>query len=115
MFGKLMSISDTLMWRYFELLSFRTLEDIAALKAGIEAGANPRDAKVALAQEIVARFHSAQAGEAALAAFQARFRDGAIREDLPAINIRGAPLRSQEHKSEIQSLIRTSKSVNSLK
>ncbi|MBO1111287.1 tyrosine--tRNA ligase [Bordetella petrii] len=92
MFGKLMSISDTLMWRYFELLSFRTLEDIAALKAGIEAGANPRDAKVALAQEIVARFHSAQAAEAALAAFQARFRDGAIPEDMPEINIGGAPL-----------------------
>ncbi len=92
MFGKLMSISDTLMWRYFELLSFRSLEDIAALKAGIEAGANPRDAKVALAQEIVARFHSAQAAEAALAAFQARFRDGAMPEDMPEINIAGAPL-----------------------
>ncbi|CAP40944.1 tyrosine--tRNA ligase [Bordetella petrii] len=92
MFGKLMSISDTLMWRYFELLSFRSLEDIAALKAGIEAGANPRDAKVALAQEIVARFHSAQAAEAALAAFQARFRDGAMPDDMPEINIAGAPL-----------------------
>ncbi|MBO9356657.1 tyrosine--tRNA ligase [Bordetella petrii] len=92
MFGKLMSISDTLMWRYFELLSFRTLDDIAALKAGIEAGANPRDAKVALAQEIVARFHSAQAAEAALAAFQARFRDGAIPDDMPEINVAGAPL-----------------------
>src|SRR3546814_6566635 len=54
--------------------------------------ANPRDAKVALAQEIVARFHSAQAAEAALAAFQARFRDGAIPEDMPEINIAGAPL-----------------------
>src|SRR3546814_14880053 len=53
MFGKLMSISDTLMWRYFELLSFRSLEDIAALKAGLDAGANPRDAKVALAQDIL--------------------------------------------------------------
>jgi len=92
MFGKLMSISDTLMWRYFELLSFRTLEDIAALKAGIEAGANPRDAKVALAQEIVARFHSAQAAEAALATFQARFRDGAIPDDMPEVNVAGAPL-----------------------
>ncbi|MBV7484312.1 tyrosine--tRNA ligase [Bordetella sp. BOR01] len=92
MFGKLMSISDTLMWRYFELLSFRSLDDIAALKAGIEAGANPRDAKVALAQEIVARFHSLQAAEAALATFQARFRDGAIPDDMPEINMAGAPL-----------------------
>lgn len=70
MFGKLMSISDTLMWRYYELLSFRSLADIAALKAEIDGGRNPRDAKVALAQEIVARFHSPQAAEAALAAFE---------------------------------------------
>ncbi|OZI29607.1 tyrosine--tRNA ligase [Bordetella genomosp. 7] len=92
MFGKLMSISDTLMWRYYELLSFRSLEDIATLKAGIDAGANPRDAKVALAQEIVARFHSPRAAEDALAAFQARFRDGAIPENIPEINMAGAPL-----------------------
>ncbi|WP_445623363.1 hypothetical protein [Lactiplantibacillus plantarum] len=64
MFGKLMSISDTLMWRYFELLSFRSLEDIAALRQEIEGGRNPRDAKVMLAQEIIARFHSAKAGPA---------------------------------------------------
>ncbi len=78
MFGKLMSISDTLMWRYFELLSFRSLEDIAALRQEIEGGRNPRDAKVMLAQEIIARFHSAKAADDALAAFEARFRDGAI-------------------------------------
>ncbi len=60
MFGKLMSISDTLMWRYFELLSFRSLEEIAALKQEIDGGRNPRDAKVMLAQEIIARFHSAK-------------------------------------------------------
>lgn len=83
MFGKLMSISDTLMWRYYELLSFRSLADIAALKAEIDGGRNPRDAKVALAQEIVARFHSPQAAEAALAAFEARFRDGAIPRTCP--------------------------------
>lgn len=92
MFGKLMSISDTLMWRYFELLSFRSLDDIAALKAATDAGANPRDAKVALAQEVVARFHSAQAAEAALANFQARFRDGAVPDDMPEVNVAGAPL-----------------------
>src|SRR5690606_17269127 len=60
--------------------------------AGIDAGANPRDAKVALAQEIVARFHSPQAAEAALAAFQARFRDGAMPDDMPEVNVAGAPL-----------------------
>lgn len=92
MFGKLMSISDTLMWRYFELLSFRTLEDIAALKRETDEGRNPRDAKVMLAQEIIARFHSARAADDALAAFEARFRDGAIPEDMPEVNIGGAPV-----------------------
>ena len=92
MFGKLMSISDTLMWRYFELLSFRSLEDIAALRAEIESGRNPRDAKVMLGQELVARFHSQQAAEAALASFEARFRDGAIPENMPEINVLGAPV-----------------------
>ena len=92
MFGKLMSISDTLMWRYFELLSFRSLEDIAALKQEIDGGRNPRDAKVMLAQEIIARFHSAKAADEALASFEARFRDGAIPDDIPEVNIGGAPV-----------------------
>lgn len=92
MFGKLMSISDTLMWRYFELLSFRSLEDIAALKQEIDGGRNPRDAKVLLAQEIIARFHSAKAADDALASFEARFRDGAIPDDIPEVNIGGAPV-----------------------
>lgn len=92
MFGKLMSISDTLMWRYFELLSFDSLEDIAALRAEIEAGRNPRDAKVQLAQEIITRFHSKQAAQEALANFEARFRDGAIPEDMPEMTLPGAPL-----------------------
>ncbi|MGV2898021.1 tyrosine--tRNA ligase [Achromobacter sp. AGC78] len=92
MFGKLMSISDTLMWRYFELLSFRSLEDIAALKQETDGGRNPRDAKVILAQEIITRFHSAKAADDALAAFEARFRDGAIPEDMPEVNIGGAPV-----------------------
>jgi len=87
MFGKLMSISDTLMWRYFELLSFRALADIAALKADVQAGRNPRDIKVLLAQEIVARFHSQQAAEAALAQFDARFRDGAMPDNMPEVQI----------------------------
>jgi len=92
MFGKLMSISDTLMWRYFELLSFRSLEDIASLKQEIDGGRNPRDAKVMLAQEIIARFHSAKAADDALASFEARFRDGAIPDDMPEVNIGGAPV-----------------------
>ena len=92
MFGKLMSISDTLMWRYFELLSFRSLEDIAALKQSIDEGRNPRDAKVMLAQEIITRFHSAKAAEDALASFEARFRDGAIPEDMPEVTLGGAPV-----------------------
>lgn len=92
MFGKLMSISDTLMWRYFELLSFRSLEEIAALKQEIDGGRNPRDAKVMLAQEIIARFHSAKAADDALASFEARFRDGAIPDDMPEVNVGGAPV-----------------------
>lgn len=91
MFAKLMSISDVMMWRYFELLSFRSLADIAALKAGIDGGANPRDAKVALAQEIVERFHSQQAATDALADFVNRSKGG-IPEDVPAIQLAGAPL-----------------------
>ena len=92
MFGKLRSISDTLMWRYFTLLSFRSEADIAALRAETENGRNPRDAKVMLASEIVARFHSQPAAEAALAAFEARFRDGAIPDDMPEVSLGGAPL-----------------------
>ena len=72
-FGKLMSISDTLMWRYYELLSFRSNEEIARYKEEITDGRNPRDVKVLLAQEIVERFHSRQAAEEALADFEARF------------------------------------------
>jgi tyrosyl-tRNA synthetase len=91
MFGKLMSISDTMMWRYFELLSFRSLDDIAALKATIDGGANPRDAKVALAQEIVTRFHSSQAATEALADFVNRSKGG-IPDDVPKMTLTGAPM-----------------------
>lgn len=89
MFGKLMSISDTLMWRYFELLSFRSLEDIAGLQKQIEQGRNPREVKVELAQEIVTRFHSAQAAEQALETFDARFRRGEMPEDMPEVTVAG--------------------------
>jgi tyrosyl-tRNA synthetase len=92
MFGKLMSLSDTLMWTYFELLSMRSMDEIRGFKAETEAGRNPRDIKVLLAQEIVTRFHSRQAAEAALATFEARFRDGAIPDDMPEVSLSGAPL-----------------------
>ena len=91
-FGKLMSISDELMWRYFELLSFRPMSQIEALKAEVQSGRNPRDVKVDLALEIVARFHSNQAAQAALQDFEARFRQGAIPEEMDEISLAGAPL-----------------------
>jgi tyrosyl-tRNA synthetase len=87
MFGKLMSISDTLMWRYLELLSFRNLEEIAVWRADVDAGRNPRDIKVLLGLEIVARFHSQQTAEAALREFEARFRQGVLPDDMPEINV----------------------------
>jgi tyrosyl-tRNA synthetase len=86
-FGKLMSISDELMWRYYELLSFRPLEEIATLKRECAEGRNPRDAKVMLAQEIVARFHSREAAQTALVEFEARFKDGAMPENMPAVTL----------------------------
>jgi tyrosyl-tRNA synthetase len=82
MFGKLMSISDDLMWRYIELLSFASLDTVAKWKDDIARGGNPRDVKVRFAQEIVERFHDRRAAEAALADFESRFRDGGIPEDL---------------------------------
>jgi tyrosyl-tRNA synthetase len=87
MFGKLMSISDVLMWRYYELLSARSLEEIARLRQETDAGRNPREAKVALAQEIVARFHSPAAAAHALEEFEARFRHGAAPPDMPQVNL----------------------------
>ncbi|QIM48787.1 tyrosine--tRNA ligase [Pusillimonas sp. DMV24BSW_D] len=91
MFGKLMSISDTLMWRYFELLSFRSEDEISLLQKQVEEGANPRNIKVMLAQEIVTRFHTQNDAHEALARFEARFRDGAIPDDMPEVSLDGAP------------------------
>ena len=87
MFGKLMSISDELMWRYFELLSFRPVADIGALRHAVAGGSNPRDVKFELAVEIVDRFHGRGAGEAERETFLARFRDGALPEEIPACNV----------------------------
>lgn len=91
MFAKIMSISDPMMWRYYELLSFCSLAEIDALKDAVAIGKNPRDVKVALAQEIVARFHSVQAGENALADFVNRSKGG-IPDDVPELSLAGAPL-----------------------
>jgi len=82
-FGKLMSVSDDLMWNYLELLSFESMNTIGQWHIDVENGKNPRDIKVLLAQEIVARFHSRKAAEDALAEFEARFRQGALPEDMP--------------------------------
>jgi len=83
MFGKLMSISDEMMWRYFDLLSFRSNEDLAALKQQVEDGTNPRDIKFLLCEEIVERFHDRVAADAARETFIARFRGGAMPDDIP--------------------------------
>jgi tyrosyl-tRNA synthetase len=87
MFGKLMSISDDLMWRYFEVLSFRSLDDIESLKKKVQDGMNPRDVKFELAMEIVARFHDAAAAEGAKQEFISRFREGAMPEDMPELTL----------------------------
>jgi tyrosyl-tRNA synthetase len=85
MFGKIMSISDDLMWRYFEVLSFRKLEDIAELRRSVEAGSNPRDAKFELGIEIVARFHNEALAETAKSEFISRFQQGAMPEEIPEV------------------------------
>ena len=87
MFGKVMSISDVLMWRWYPLVSRLPLDAIGTLRREVDAGRNPRDAKVMLAQEIVARFHSQQAAVDALAEFEARFRGGAMPGDMPEVAI----------------------------
>ena len=83
MFGKIMSISDDLMWSYYELLSFRPLEEVAELKAGVEAGKNPRDVKVLLAKEIIARFHSEADADSAEQEFVNRFAKNQVPDDMP--------------------------------
>ena len=84
-FGKLMSISDDLMWRYIELLSFQSIAEINQSKQLVTTGANPRNIKVKFAQEIVARFHNPAAADAALADFEARFKQGGVPDDMPEI------------------------------
>ena len=87
MLGKIMSVSDSLMWRYYDLLSFRPLAEIAALRKSVDDGANPRDIKLSLAEEIVGRFHGAAIGAAAREAFIAQFTQGQLPENIPEISI----------------------------
>jgi len=91
MFAKVLSISDELMWDWYTLLSFRSLEDIAALKAEVAAGRNPKDAKVLLAREITTRFHSAAAADAAEQDFQNRSKGG-VPDEMAEVRLSGAPL-----------------------
>jgi len=91
MFAKVMSISDVMMWRYYELLSFRTIAEIVQFKQDVDAGRNPRDIKVLLAQEIVERFHSRKAAEEALLDFNNRAKGG-IPDEIPELTLNGAPL-----------------------
>ena len=86
-FGKLMSVSDDLMWRYLELLSFEPMSTIKKWRSEVEQGRNPRDIKVLLAQEIVARFHNKAAAQQALAEFEARFKQGVLPDDMPEISV----------------------------
>ena len=87
MFGKIMSVSDELMWRYFELLSFRPMSEVEALRASVAAGANPRDIKFKLAEELITRFHGAAEAKAAQDDFITRFQKGAIPDEMPELTL----------------------------
>ena len=108
MFGKIMSISDDLMWRYFDVLSFRSLDDIAELRRSVEAGLNPRDAKFELGTEIVARFHNEALAESAKAEFISRFQQGAMPDDIAEI-----ALQSQDGQLGIAHLLKGAGLVSS--
>src|SRR5207247_315300 len=87
MFGKLMSISDPLMWRYIDLLSFESAATIGKWRQEVETGRNPREVKVRFAKEIVARFHGTKAADAAAAEFEQRFRHGVLPDDMPEVKV----------------------------
>ncbi len=108
MFGKLMSISDDLMWRYFEVLSFRPLGDIQGLRRAVDEGRNPRDVKFELAMEIVGRYHDDKAAEAAKAEFVSRFQKGAMPEDMPEVSV-----ASENGKIGVAHLLRAASLVQS--
>lgn len=108
MFGKLMSISDDLMWRYFELLSFRPMSEIEGFRKEIEGGKNPRDIKFLLAEELIARFHDEAAATRARETFIARFQKGAMPEDIPELTI-----SADEQTIPIANLLQRAKLVQS--
>jgi tyrosyl-tRNA synthetase len=108
MFGKIMSISDDLMWRYFEVLSFRTLDDINSLKKSVSDGMNPRDAKFELGREIVARFHNEADADAAQQEFVSRFQQGAMPDEIPEVS-----MDSQDGKLGIAHLLKNAGLVSS--
>jgi tyrosyl-tRNA synthetase len=87
MYNKLVSLPDTLMWRYFELLSFRSMQEIEGFRRDVAAGTNPRDVKIKLAEEIVARFHGEEAAAAAHRSAGNRMKDGELPEDLPEVRL----------------------------
>ena len=111
-FAKLMSISDDLMWRYIELLSFESLETVAKWKADVKAGANPRDVKVRFAQEIVARFHSQADAENALNDFQTRAKGG-IPDDVPEVRVDIGSLNNDSNSIGIAQLLKMAGLVES--
>lgn len=117
MFGKLMSISDVLMWRYYDLLSFKSPEEITQLKTSVEKGLNPRDVKVLLAKEIITRFHSAEAAEDAEAQFTAQFREGKIPDNIETktLSIEGDALPLPNILKEAGLTSSTSESLRMLK
>jgi tyrosyl-tRNA synthetase len=108
MFGKIMSISDELMWRYFEVLSFRTLEDIASIRNSVNEGLNPRDAKFELGIEIVARFHGITEAKKAKQDFISRFQQGVMPDEIPEIR-----LKSDDGRIGIAHLLKRSGLVSS--
>jgi len=114
MFGKLMSISDDLMWTYYELLSSSSIEALARLRAECAAGRNPRDAKVQLAAEMVERFHGRSAAAAAHESFEARFARGALPQDLPEVTVAGAPLPIAQLLRQTQLVASASEAVRNI-
>ena len=108
MFGKIMSISDELMWRYFDLLSFRSNAELEGFKQDVAAGKNPRDIKFLLAEEIISRFHSAEEAEKAQAAFIARFQKGAMPDEMPEVE-----LLSTESEMGLANVLKNAGLVNS--
>ena len=116
MFGKLMSISDDLMWRYFELLSFRPLEEIQGFEAEIQQGKNPRDIKFLLCEEIITRFHDAAAAASAKQDFIQRFQKNAIPDDMPQVHVRlGEGLPVANLIKEAQLCVSTSEAMRMVK